>query len=332
MWPSTGSWSWWHPEPALWVFAAWALDALTGEPCGRMHPVRAIAAAAGVLERVVRRFARSPRALRLGGALTAVVVVAGTYGTTLGVVDAAALLHPLFGHLVALLLMASGLAGRGLADAARRVQGALDAEDLVAARRRVAELVSRDTEALGTPEVVRAAVESVAENTCDAFVAPFLWGLAGGAPLLWAYKAVNTLDSLFGYRTPRYRDFGWFAARLDDGANWVPARLAALALVVAAVPGGRARSAWAVWRRDGRAHASPNAGQTEAAMAGALGVRLGGPTPYHGVLVERPPLGDPVVALAPPVIGAAVRLLRRTAALVAVAGTLLAGTLGGRWW
>ena len=329
--PSTVSWSWWRPEPALWVLAAWVLDAWVGEPCGRVHPVRAVAATAAALEQAVRRSARSPRGLRLGGVLTAVVVVGGTYGFTLGIVDAASRLDPLFGHVVALLLMASGLAGRGLADAAGRVQQALDAADLATARQRVAELVSRDTEALEPPEVVRATVESVAENTCDAFVAPFLWGLVGGAPLLWAYKAVNTLDSLFGYRTPRYRDFGWFAARLDDGANWIPARVAALALVVAAAAEGRARAAWAVWRRDGRAHASPNAGQTEAAMAGALGVRLGGLTPYHGVLVPRPTLGDPVRPLAPSVIGRAVRLLRRTEALVAVAGTLLAGILGGRW-
>jgi adenosylcobinamide-phosphate synthase len=332
MWPSTASWSWWHPEPALWVLAAWGLDALVGEPCGPVHPVRAVAAGAFTLEGVVRRFARSPRALRLGGAATVIAVVAGTYAATLAVVALADRLSPVAGHLTALLLMATGLAGRDLADAAGRVRAALDAADLVTARRRVAELVSRDTAALPVPEVVRAAVESVAENTCDAVVAPFLWGLVGGAPLLWAYKAVNTLDSLFGYRTPRYREFGWFAARLDDAANWLPARLAALALVVAACPEGRTRAAWTVWRRDARAHASPNAGQTEAAMAGALGVRLGGPTPYHGVVVPRPTLGDAEVALTPATIPAAVRLLRRAVTLVAVLGTAVAGALGGRWW
>jgi adenosylcobinamide-phosphate synthase len=189
--------------------------------------------------------------------------------------------------------------------------------DLNAARARLPSLCGRDPATLDAGGLARAGVESLAENTSDAVVAPLLWGGVAGVPGLLGYRAVNTLDAMVGYRSPRYRRFGWAAARLDDAVNLVPARVAAL-LVAAAAPvvGGSPRAARAAWRRDARAHPSPNAGPVEAAAAGALGVRLGGRTVYaHGV-ERRPVLGD---GCAPAVVDLrrAVRLSRAVGVLAA---------------
>lgn len=185
------------------------------------------------------------------------------------------------------------LGGRSLAAEGAAIGRELDAGSVDAARQRLPNLCGRTPDALDAAALARAAVESVAENTSDAVVAPLLWGAVAGVPGLVGYRVANTLDAMVGYRSPRYRRFGWAAARLDDVLNLLPARLAA-ALTVAGAPvvGGSWRSAWLAWRRDAAAHPSPNAGQVEAAFAGALEVRLGGRTVYaHGV-EERPVLGD----------------------------------------
>jgi adenosylcobinamide-phosphate synthase len=170
---------------------------------------------------------------------------------------------------------------------------ALRADDLPAARNRLGHLCGRDPSALDAAELSRATIESVAENTSDAEVAPLLWGALAGPAGVVGYRAVNTLDAMVGHRSARYARFGTAAARLDDGANLLPARLTGLLTVAAApVAGGRCAQAWRVWRRDRYAHPSPNAGQCEAATAGALGVRLGGRNVYFGRSEIRPPLGD----------------------------------------
>jgi adenosylcobinamide-phosphate synthase len=184
------------------------------------------------------------------------------------------------------------LATRDLLVEARCVLDALDAGDLAHARRRLARIVGRDTAALDEAEIARAVIETVAESACDGIVAPLAWLAVGGVPAACAYKAANTLDSMIGHPEPPYRDFGRAAARLDDVANYVPARLTAVCIVAAAfLLGYDARSAWQVWRRDGGKHASPNAGQSEAAMAGALGVRLGGVNTYDGQPKRGPLMG-----------------------------------------
>ena len=175
------------------------------------------------------------------------------------------------------------LGGRSLARAATAVAGPLAAGDLAGARAQVRHLVGRDVAELSESEVARAAVESVAENSSDAVVAPLLWGAALGIPGLLGYRAVNTLDAMIGHRSPRYERFGWAAARLDDLANWVPARVAGLAAAVAALQvGGSPTTVLRVVRRDAGQHPSPNAGVVEAAFAGALGIRLGGRNVYRG--------------------------------------------------
>lgn len=210
---------------------------------------------------------------------------------------------------------------------------ALDAGDVDAARRRLPHLCGRDPSRLDGKELARATVESVAENTSDAVVAPLVWGAALGVPGLLAYRAVNTLDAMVGHRSSRYARFGWAAARLDDAANWLPARLTGL-LTVACAPlaGGSPRAAYAVLRRDGAAHPSPNAGRCEAAFAGALGVRLGGVNVYDDRAEHRPELGD---GRAPDAadVRRAVRLSRAVtvaAAAIAAAGRLAVRSLAAR--
>jgi adenosylcobinamide-phosphate synthase len=169
----------------------------------------------------------------------------------------------------------------------------LSRDDIEGARGLLPSLCGRDPARLDAAGLARAAVESVAENTSDAHVAPLLWAVAGGAPAILGYRAVNTLDAMIGHRSPRYIRFGWAAARLDDAANYVAARVtAALAAVCAPIVGGSPSRALHAWRRDAARHPSPNAGVVEAAFAGALGVRLGGPTQYHYELQIRPVLGD----------------------------------------
>ena len=225
------------------------------------------------------------------------------------------------------------LGAASLAAEAAGIQGALGVGDVGAARRRLPALCGRDPDRLDGPGIARATVESVAENTSDAVVAPLFWGAVAGIPGLLVYRAVNTLDAMIGHRSPRYERFGWAAARLDDAANWVPARLTAL-LTVALAPwaDGSARQALRVLLRDGAAHPSPNAGRCEAAFAGALGLRLGGTNVYDGVAERRGDLGDGRVATARD-IGRAVllsRLVTIAAAAACAAAARLLGLVAGR--
>jgi len=221
------------------------------------------------------------------------------------------------------------LGAASLAAEATGIQLALSDRDLDAARKRLPALCGRDPDRLDGPGIARATVESVAENTSDAVVAPLFWGAVAGIPGLLAYRAVNTLDAMIGHRSARYERFGWAAARLDDAANWVPARLTAL-LTAALAPwaGGSARGALRALRRDGAAHPSPNAGRCEAAFAGALGVRLGGTNVYGGVAERRGQLGDGPAPAARD-IGRAVLLSRLVTIAAAAASAALAWLLGG---
>lgn len=331
MWTGQASWLWWTIEPGGWIAGALVLDAVAGDPASRWHPVRWIGYMIEALERGARAAAKSVRGLRMAGVVLAITTVALTYGATLVLVNLAARINPLLGDMLAAALIYLGLSARSLADAGLLVAKHLQQGTLPDARKAVGQMVSRETYQLTSGEVVRAAVESVAENTCDGVIAPLLFALVGGAPLLWAYKAVNTLDSMWGYRSPAYRDLGWFSARLDDGANYVPARISGLALVAAAAWNKRGFAAFRVLRRDGRAHPSPNGGQSEAAMAGALGIRLGGVNRYAGHLSERPPLGDAEYLKRPQHIRDAVMVMLRATALTGVVGVAAQCLLTGRW-
>lgn len=270
------------------------LDLLLGDPVWLPHPVVLMGKAIVGLERVFRRiFPATPAGLRLGGTLLAVLLPVGTLAITWSIVLGASYLHPALGFGVQVLWCWQALAVKGLAQESRRVYTALTTDSLSAARKAVSRIVGRDTEALTSEGVTRAAVETVAENFADGVLAPLFYMTIGGAPLALAYKAVNTMDSMVGYKNERYLQFGRAAAKLDDGANYLPARLAALLWIAAAsLVGQDAKGAFRIWRRDRRNHPSPNSAQTESACAGALGIQLAGPAWYFGTLHEKPTIGD----------------------------------------
>lgn len=295
------------------ILAAFGVDLLLGDPRWLPHPVRFIGRFATALESPLRR--AIPNA-RIAGILAVIAVLAVAGGSAFLLIAGADLLHPAVADVVSIALLYTCFAGRDLARHSGRVYEALAADDLPEARRRVAMLVGRDTEALDEPEVVRATVESVAENMVDGVTAPLLFAVIGGPVGAMLYKAVNTLDSTFGYKNERYLQFGWASARLDDVVNYIPARITApLTAFTAALLGLRPLGAWRMFRRDGRSHPSPNSGLTEAAVAGALGVQLGGVNVYFGVASERPRMGDPLQPLARAHILQTNRLMLLTSAL-----------------
>lgn len=270
---------------AIGLLLGVAADGALGDP-KRWHPVAGFGKASELAERALYRDRKLPGVVYTG-------VLAGGAVMLGRLLERAGRRRPLLQMLTTAAATWAVLGGRSLATEGAAIGRELDAGELQAARNRLPHLCGRDPRTLDAGALARAAVESVAENTSDAVVAPLLWGAVAGVPGLLGYRAVNTLDAMVGYRSPRYRRFGWAAARLDDVANLLPARLAA-ALTVAAAPvvGGSWRGARLAWRRDAPAHPSPNAGRVEAAFAGALEVRLGGRTVYaHGV-EERPVLGD----------------------------------------
>ena len=293
--------------------AAFGVDLLLGDPRWLPHPVKGIGRFAAALEAPLRRAIPNARA---AGMVAVLAVLAVTGLAAFAIIAGAASLHPIVGNVVSTALLYTCFAGRDLALHSARVYDALADDDLPEARRRVAMLVGRDTEHLDEPEVVRGAVESVAENMVDGVTAPIFFATLGGPVGALLYKAVNTLDSTFGYKNERYLQFGWASARLDDVVNWLPARMTVpLVVLVAAFLQLRPFSAWRVFRRDGRKHPSPNSGLTEAAFAGALGVQLGGLNYYFGEPSERPRMGEPLQPLQRNHILQANRLMLMTSAL-----------------
>ncbi len=263
----------------------YGLDAVLGDP-RRWHPVAGFGQLAAALER--RTYADSvARGAAHGAGLVGGVVLAGV------VAERVSVGRPALRVLLVAAATWTVLGGRSLRREAAIIAGQLVADDLPAARVQVRNLVGRETHLLPAVEIARAALESVAENTSDAVVAPLLWGAVAGVPGLLGYRAVNTLDAMIGHRSPRYLRFGRVAARLDDAVNWIPARVAGLAAACCApLVGGSPGAALQVVRRDAGQHPSPNAGVVEAAFAGALDVRLGGRNVYHGEGEDRGVLGD----------------------------------------
>ena len=276
------------------MLGGFALDWIFGDPAWLTHPVVIMGRAIAALESGLRkRLPKTPRGERLGGLTMAIVLPVGTLLLTGGVCRALAAVHPALGFAAELLWCAQALAATGLAQESTNVYRQLQKDDLPAARQAVGRIVGRDTEALTREGVIRAAVETVAENASDGVIAPLFYMMLGGAPLALTYKAVNTMDSMVGYKNERYLHFGRAAAKLDDAANYLPSRIAALLWVAAAaLTGNDAKGAWRIWRRDRRNHASPNSAQTESACAGALGVQLAGPATYFGQYYDKPTIGD----------------------------------------
>jgi adenosylcobinamide-phosphate synthase len=263
--------------------SAYLFDQLAGDPEWFPHPVRLVGLAITRGEIAIRRHGQSPVFELCTGAALTIAIVAATYTVTRQMIRSAQLLSPHLGNAVELLLAWTCLAAANLQHEAETVEEALVAGNLPLARRRLSRIVGRDTGSLDASDVSRAVIETLAESASDGIVAPLFYLALGGVPLGVAYKAVNTLDSMIGHADTRYFYFGKFAARLDDCVNYMPSRITAAAITVAA--GVTARSAAVTWFRDGGRHKSPNAGQPEAAMAGALRVCVGGDNTYAGEVV-----------------------------------------------
>lgn len=283
------------------VLGGFVLDALFGDPAWLPHPVVYMGKAISKLEKFLRpRLPKTPQGELLGGAIVAFCLPVGTFLLTGLVCWGAARLHPLLGLAVQMFWCGQALAARGLVQESTNVYKELKKPDLPGARKAVSRIVGRDTAELTAEGVTKAAVETVAENASDGVIAPLLYMLLGGAPLALTYKAINTMDSMLGYKNEKYLYFGRVPAKLDDAANYIPSRLAGLLWVAAAaLTGNSARGAWKIWRRDRRRHASPNSAQTESACAGALGVQLAGPAYYFGQYYPKRTIGDALRPIEP---------------------------------
>ncbi|MBR6312836.1 MAG: cobalamin biosynthesis protein CobD [Oscillospiraceae bacterium] len=277
------------------IAAGFIIDCFLGDPAFIPHPVTFIGRLISLLEKLLRKaFPKTDRGEYSAGMLMAVVVVIITGGVVFGVLFACRLINIWLYFAVCCIMSWQILAARCLRDEAKKVVSALEKEGLPAARKQVGMLVGRDTDELTEEEVIKAAVETVAENTTDGVVAPLFWMLLGGPVGGFMYKAINTMDSMVGYKNDRYMFFGRFAAKLDDVINFIPARIAAAAMIVAsAFLGYDSGNAARIWRRDRRNSPSPNSAQTEAVCAGALHVQLGGNAYYFGRLHVKPTQGDP---------------------------------------
>lgn len=312
------------------AFLGFLLDLWLADPGWMPHPVVLMGKCITRLEEVLRsRFPATPKGERAAGCVLAVLLPVGTLVLTGAICLLAGRIHPLLGLAVQTFWCWQALAVKGLAEESKNVYRQLAAEDLPGARRAVARIVGRDTQALTEEGVTKAAVETVAENFSDGVVAPLFYMMIGGAPLALCYKAVNTMDSMIGYKNQRYLQFGRAAAKLDDAANYLPSRLAAVFWILAAgLTGQDAPNAWRIWWRDRRNHASPNSAQTESACAGALGVQLAGPAHYFGEYYNKPTIGDAKRPIEPRDILRANRMLFAGAGLALVLGVgLRAGIL-----
>ncbi len=281
----------------LWmpaILVGFLMDCLIGDPAALPHPVVAIGKGISALEKALRaRFPGTPEGERAAGRVLVVCMLLLSAAIPAGILWLCFRISRWLYFAVCCVMSWQILAAKCLKQEALKVRRHLDAGDLPAARRQVSMLVGRDTDELTEAQVAKAAIETVAENTSDGVVAPLFWMMLGGPALGFVYKAINTMDSMLGYKNGKYINFGRCAAKTDDAANFLPARLSALGMIAAAaLTGFDERNAARIWRRDRRKHASPNSAQTESVCAGALHIQLAGNAFYFGKLYEKPFIGD----------------------------------------
>ncbi|HJA43054.1 adenosylcobinamide-phosphate synthase CbiB [Lachnoclostridium sp. An118] len=306
------------------------VDFILGDPRELWHPVQGIGWVISRLEKILRRlFPAGRRGERWAGAVLVVLTLLVSVGVPALLLFFLSLVHPLLSFLLSCIFCWQLLAARSLRTESLKVEEALEKEGLEAGRRAVSMIVGRDTRDLTEEGVIKAAVETVAENTSDGVTAPLFYMILAGPLGGFAYKAVNTMDSMVGYKNEKYRYFGTCAARLDDAANFIPARLSALFMTAAAfLAGYDGKNAWRILKRDRKKHKSPNAAHTEAVMAGALDVQLAGDAWYFGKLVRKPFIGDGIRPIERQDIRRACRLEYATALLqLLVLGALKAAVL-----
>ncbi|SDG93849.1 adenosylcobinamide-phosphate synthase [Desulfosporosinus hippei DSM 8344] len=283
--------SWFGAVLPMVVLCGFILDQVIGDPHSWPHPVIGIGKGISFLEEKLNQ--GSPKVRRQNGVLLTLVVVGGSYLLTWGAVSLANFFHPILGFAFSIYIVFTTLAAKSLLDAGQNVLVPLTKGDLSEARIQLSWLVSRDTTNLFEGEIARGTVETLAENFVDGILSPLFYAALGGAPLAMAFKAVSTLDSMVGYKNERYLDFGWFSARTDDWANYLPARISVPILLLA----GKLRRmsvahAYRMWKRDASGHPSPNGGNPESVVAGLLGIQLGGINIYHGKTHHRAEMGD----------------------------------------
>lgn len=270
---------------------AYLLDRIIGDPDAIPHPVVFIGKCITKLEGIIRN--RGIKNLKAAGLLFPLLVVGGTYLFVFLLLELCMWVHPLLFLFFQIVLIASTIATKGLADAALGIYHLLVKKDLEQARFSLSMIVGRDTENLNEAEITRGTVETVAENIVDAIISPLFFALIGGAPLAMAYRATNTLDSMIGYKNEKYKDLGWASARLDDILNFIPARITGLLVILASVLLQLdAKKAFTIIKRDAKMHPSPNSGIPESAVAGALQIQLGGTNYYKGIPSHRAVMGD----------------------------------------
>lgn len=294
------------------VTIAFMLDWLVGDPPRWPHPVRWMGS---LIACVDRKWNKGQFRKWKGVGMVLIVLTVVMLITALSVVGFYAI-HPAAGIAWEAILISTTVAQKSLQEAALDVYKPLKAGEIGEARRKLSYIVGRDTDGLNQEEIVRGTVETVAENTSDGVTAPLLWGLLGGAVFSVAYRAINTCDSMVGYRNEKYRQFGWASARLDDVANWLPSRLTSLLMIVCMQPAMISRKqAWKIVIRDAKKHPSPNSGWCEAACAAILSVQLGGTNYYKGIVSFRAKMGDPILSLEKKHILSSITLMKRASLL-----------------
>lgn len=315
------------------LWCAYLLDLVIGDPRWLPHPVIGMGNCIKRVEKKIRSKVSQPIQLKKAGILLPVIIVGGSLVITWALLRGLYMIHPWLSAGVEVILIATTIATKGLKAAGMEVYGHLSRGDLPAARQALGMIVGRDTAHLEEPEIVRGTVETVAENIVDAIVSPLFYALIGGAPLAMAYRAVNTLDSMVGYKNEKYINLGWASARLDDIANFIPARITAVLLVVSSwMMSLDYKKSYRTIKHDARLHPSPNSGFPESAVAGALGIRLGGENVYHGVLSFRAYMGEYSRPMAKEDIQSTVRLMILASLLFLMLCTLTIWGIGGTLW
>lgn len=304
---------------SIYILIAYMIDRIIGDPHRLPHPVIWIGKSISLLEKVIRRIIVKETLLKYAGILFPVLIAGGAYFITSLLLFGLNSVNYWLAVMAEIWIISTTIATKGLGDAGMEVFRHLKNHDLSNARKSLGMIVGRDTENLDEGEIARGTVETVAENIVDAIITPFFFALIGGAPLAMMYRAVNTLDSMVGYKNEKYQNIGWASARLDDLLNYVPARLTALIMLFACwLKRLNVRNAGKMLKRDARLHPSPNSGYPEATIAGALTIQLGGTNFYFGVPSHRAKMGDPIRQIEPDDILHTIQVMKTSATICVV--------------
>ncbi|AEB76065.1 cobalamin biosynthesis protein CobD [Clostridium botulinum] len=275
------------------IYLAFILDCILGDPYWFPHPVRFIGKYISFFEKQIRKANFKDITLKIGGVFLTLSTIGLTYGICFGILKAAYIINPKIYYVLNIVILWTCIAPKCLSNEAIKIYKELVNNNIEKSRKQLSYIVGRDTDNLDESEITRAVVETVGENTSDGIIAPLMYMFIGGAPLALTYKAVNTLDSMVGYKEDIYLNFGWFSAKLDDVVNYIPARLTALFMVISSfILRFDYKNCIKIINRDKNNHTSPNAGYPESAMAGALRVKIGGTNSYFGKLTYKPTIGD----------------------------------------